>query len=610
MIGHTAAIISEKNNQSDKYYIMYTPSTVNLMEKIGVKDFTVIDTVEYLTGKKLETCNEQNFTDFLTFNPKLIRKGMLEQMALESYSSYYISNQLCKADPDAKVIIAADDNRRTIGQIISREGKKPTAVFISTMSSSFQAACAATLVLNRVHIPVVIGGIHVSTSPFDIDIYIRSHVSYPELVSQVLGSGDSSTIKEIVTDIAESKLKLKYVGLTPIEDGMWGNERVKALPRMIPHFLHKIPAVGKMLARMTELNVSTPFLGCPFSCSFCSISSFPRDKRRLTSRSSEDFINEITDKQKNGPNFKNRFYFISTDNLLVGGKKLDDILDKIIENRLPINYAAQVSIEIAENEALLKKLRMSGAAHFFIGFESLDIRNLEIIGKHITEKIKKSGQTVEEYYSSRIKIIHDYGISVHGAFILGLPYDYFNSFDDHSGKKIAEFCIKNKIGIQPTCLNNLPGSLDYNEGLLHDELIYGNPGSMDYFCSLSITDLFESNRKIPDTLLNSPLVVFYMLYDTVRQISSRFNALKFSFYVAQKAWNTPTSNGLISIKERVIDALAGLGSQLASSTYVDLCIDLAYSTKWLQGTFERLYKLEKNAEIKKQFKHYISQFTY
>lgn len=604
-----SAIVSEKSKNPDKYYIMYTPSTFNLMEKIGEDKFSVVDTVEYLTGKKLEECNGENFTEFLTFNKKLIRKGMLEQMSLESYSSYYIANQLCKADSEAKVIIAADDKRRTIGQIISGKGKMPAAVFITAMSSNFQTACAATLVLNRVRIPVIIGGIHVSTSPFDIDIYIRSYVVHPELISQVLGAGDSSTLKEIVTDIADSRLKIKYVGETPIEDGIWGDARVSELPKLRPRFLDKVPIVGSFLSRMTELNVSTPFLGCPFSCSFCSISSFPRDKRRLTSRSPEDFTDELINKQKNGANFKNRFYFFTADNLLVGGKKLDDILDKMIESRLPINYAAQVSIEIADNEKLLEKLRMSGAAHFFIGLETLDIRNLEIVGKNITSKIKKSGQSVEEYYSSRIKKIHDYGISVHGAFILGMPYDYFNSFEDHSGRKIAEFCIKNKIGIQPTCLNNLPGSLDFNDGLNKDELTYGDPGSMDYFCSLSITDLFESNRKIPDSLFNSPLVVFYMLYDTVQRVSSKLNALKFSFYIARKAWDAPSTKGSLSYKERVIDALSGLGSQLASSTYVDLCSDLAYSTRWLQGTFERLYNAEKNTDIKKQFRHYISQFT-
>jgi len=39
------------NKDSHHYYIMYDPTTVDLMNKIGVKDFTVADVVEYLTAK-------------------------------------------------------------------------------------------------------------------------------------------------------------------------------------------------------------------------------------------------------------------------------------------------------------------------------------------------------------------------------------------------------------------------------------------------------------------------------------------------------------------------------------------------------------------------------
>ncbi|KQC09050.1 MAG: hypothetical protein APR62_03450 [Smithella sp. SDB] len=604
----TSDITVEEHSSFDKYYIMYDPSTVNLMEKIGADNFIVSDIIEFLTGKKLETCNEGNYAEFLAFNTNLLRKGMLEQMAIEPYSSYYIANQICKADQTAKVMLA-DDTRRTIGQVISMERKKPAAVFISVISSNFQAACAATLVLNRANIPVIIGGIHVSTSPFDIDTYLRRYLPRPELVAQVIGAGDLSTIKEIIADIAQSSLKKEYHGETPIEDGAWGSLRVDELPKIIPHFVDKFPVIGPILSRMIETNVTTPFLGCPYSCSFCSISSLPKEKRKFTSRSPEDFTAEMLEKQKTGANFKNRFYFISPDNLLVGGKKLYDVLNKMIESPLAINYAAQISIEIADDEELLKRLRLSGASHFFIGLESLDVRNLEFVGKNITPKIKKSGETVEEYYSSRIKKIQDYGISVHGAFMFGMPYDYFNSLEDHSGKKIIEFCKKNKIGIQPTCLSNLPGSLDFIEGLKRDELIYGNPGSMDYFCSLTIADLTESNRKIPDSLFNSPLVTFYMLYDTMKNIGSYFNALGLAYFMARKAWNMPTSNGLKNLKERAIDAFAGVGFQLGCSAYFELYKDLAYSTKWINGTFERLYKYEKNPEIKKLFHDYIKNFT-
>ncbi len=589
-----------------RYYIMYAPSTANLMGKIGDNTFTLPDVVEYLTGKKLETCNENNYTAFLTFNRNLFRKGMLEQMAIESYSQYYIANQISNADADARVIMA-DDNRRTVGQIISGEGRKPEAVFITAMSSSFQSACAASLVLNRVRIPVVIGGIHVSTSPGDIDIYLRRYTEYPELITQVIGAGDSATVRDVVSGI-RSGLKSEYSGMIPIEDGIWGSSRVSELEKMRPRFIDKLPVAGPILSRMIETNVSTPFLGCPYSCSFCSISSFPRDRRKFTSRSPEDFTGELGEKQKTGVSFKNRFYFISPDNLLVGGKKLEDLLDKMISGPLPVNYAAQISIDIADNERLLDKLRLSGASHFFLGLESLDIRNLEFVGKNIVSRIRKEKTTVEEYYSSRIRKIQDYGISVHGAFMFGMPYDYFNSLTDHSGRKVAEFCIKNRIGLQPTCLSNLPGSLDFLNGIDRGELIYGNPGSMDYFCSLSIADLTESNRVIPDALLNSPLVAFYTLYDTIVQVGSYLNALKSGFFMAWKAWNMPTSSGRLNFKERMVDSFAAVGFQLGSSTYRELYDNLADSTGWLQGTFERLYDREKNPGVKKVFEKYVKKF--
>jgi hypothetical protein len=193
--------------------------------------------------------------------------------------------------------------------------------------------------------------------------------------------------------------------------------------------------------------------------------------------------------------------------------------------------------------------------------------------------------------------------------MFGMPYDYFNSLKDHSGKKIIEFCKKNKISIQPTCLSNLPGSLDFIEGLKKDALIYGNPGSMDYFCSLTIADLTESNRKIPDSLFNSPLVVFYMLYDTIKNIGSYINALSLAYFMARKAWNAPTSHGLKNFKERAIDAFAGAVFQLGCSAYFELYKELACSTKWVMGTFERLYKVEKNPEVKKLFVKYVKDFT-
>jgi len=112
---------------------------------------------------------------------------------------------------------------------------------------------------------------------------------------------------------------------------------------------------------------------------------------------------------------------------------------------------------------MLKLIRASGGTHFFVGFESLDIRNLKHIDKHIVGNIEKSGMTVPEYYESKIKKIHRHGISIHASFIVGLPYDYYNSKTDNTAVDIAKFCIKNRIGAQPSTIVDLPGSVFFNE---------------------------------------------------------------------------------------------------------------------------------------------------
>jgi hypothetical protein len=100
-----------------------------------------------------------------------------------------------------------------------------------------------------------------------------------------------------------------------------------------------------------------------------------------------------------------------------------------------------------------------------------------------------------------------------------------------------------------------------------------------------------------------------MLYDTIKNIGSYINALSLAYFMARKAWNAPTSHGLKNFKERAIDAFAGAVFQLGCSAYFELYKELACSTKWVMGTFERLYKVEKNPEVKKLFVKYVKDFT-
>ncbi len=586
------------------YYIVHNPLTFNLMDLYG-KCSSSLDVLEHLSNEELSSLNPSNYLKYLKFDLSKQRKGMVESFGIESYAMHYIANQIAKIKQNSMVLLS-DGKRRSLDKIIEEKGK-PKAVFFTTMSSNFPIAIAMAIPLNYAKIPVIIGGIHVSTSPKDVDIFLRDHIPNPELVSQVRGAGDLKTLSQVVKDLDDECLQPEYIGYETIEDGVWGSKNIVPMEPVKLDFLKKIPIVGNALREKTRTNTITPYLGCPYSCSFCSISTLPKKERKFRSRSSEDFINELRTFQKSEAdvNFTNRFFFFSPDNLLLGGRMLDELLDKIINSDLKINYAAQVSIEVANDERLLGKLRASGATHFLIGLESLDIRNLEIISKNSVKDIKKNKLGVKEYYTRQIRKIQNYGISIHGAFILGLPFDYFNSLDDHTGLEIAQFCRENSIGLQSCSYTDLPGSINFKESQEKVNYIYGAQGTIDYFISLSLADMTETNRIPPETLKQSPLVVFYMVYDSAQRASSDTTAFINSFYMAKKSWQYPTKNGASSLKERFYDSVSSFGVQLMVSQNKDHAETAAYSNSRMRGVIDRLYEMEKDPEIKSMFKSFV-----
>lgn len=589
------------------YYIMYNPLTFNLMDLIGNGEISPIDTISYLTNLNGSELNHKNYVDYLEFDLKKQRQGMVETFAIESYSALYVGNQISKFAPKSRVI-QADGKQRTIREIIVSEGKKPKAVFITAMSSNFPAAVAASIILNYGKIPVIIGGLHVSTSPDDMEIFIGRYCPYPELVAQVIGAGDSQVIPQILQDLDNNKLRQEYRGYNVIEDGVWvPRDNVKYLLPMRMEHLDRIPLFGTLLAKKMRIIPVAPFLGCWRSCNFCSVSSLPLNQRRFTIRSTDDFLNELEHHQKGG-DFESRFFLFLPDNLIFGGKNLEAILDGIIEKELKVDFAAQISIEVALDNKLLKKLRLAGATHFFIGFESLDIRNLEYVGKPILKHIQKSGLSVSQYYAEQITKIQNHGISIHGSFIVGLPYDYFNSFEDNTAKNIVEFCVKNRIGLQATSFNALPGSKTFQETQESGTWLYGGKNTMEYLVALCLTDLTETNRRPPDSLDGSPLTVAYMSFESMQKVGSTKNALKNATYMMMKSFAYPTYRGRKSYKERFVDSIYSFAIQLVVGLYKEHSEKVAYSANGIRGVFERLYDFEKNLEKRAYFKNYVEMF--
>lgn len=595
---------------SKNYFIVYNPLTYQLMDLLSARSITPIDVISYLTGQNAQEMTSENFIKFIDFQPQKQRTTMVDALAIEMYAGIYIQNQLARLAKD-HIVAMVDGKRKFFSDVIKEKKCLPRAVFISAMSSSFPAAAATALVLNYAKIPVIIGGIHVSTMPEDVDTFIRKYAPHPELVSFVRGAGDSTVITTILDDLKNNSLKKEYAGYTLIEDGVWGDfPNLEPLEPLKINLLNRLPVIKYTPLKDFRINPVAPFTGCIFSCKFCSISTLPEKHKAVQFRDPDDFVEELRYYQKGTVDFKNRYYFFTPDNLFHSKKNLIPFLNKIIESDLRINYAVQISIEVADDEELLRLIRKSGGTHFFIGLESLDMRNLKHINKHIVAEIEKSGLSVPEYYASKIKKIHKHGISVHGSFIVGLPYDYFNSTTDNTGVEIAKFCVKNRIGAQPSTIVDLPGSVFFNESQENNRSIYGKKGTMDYFLSLSIADLAETNKIPPDSLFNSPLVIASMVFYISSKVGAPVRAVINSSIIFMKSFIHPTKNGKgFNLWQRYLDAVCSAVSQTAVALYKEQGDSLVKSKYGVRGIMERLYDTGNNPEVKELFKHYVTQFT-
>jgi radical SAM superfamily enzyme YgiQ (UPF0313 family) len=591
------------------YFIVYNPLTYQLMDLLRNGSINPIDVISYLTEQDAHTLNSENFLNFIDFQPKKQRATMVDALAIEMYAGIYILHQLARLAKDHNVVMV-DGKRRFFSDVIKEKKKLPEAVFISAMSSSFPAAALTAIVLNHAKVPVIIGGIHVSTMPEDVDTFIRTHAPHPELVSIVKGAGDSTVITEILKDLKNNSLRKEYSGEKLIENGVWGDfQNLEPLEPLKINLLNRLPIIKYTPLKDFRINPVAPFTGCLFSCKFCSISTMPQKNKSVQFRDPGDFVEELRSYQKKTVNFTNRYYFFTPDNLFPSRKNLIAFLKKIIESDLRINYAVQISIEVADDEELLGLIRASGGTHFFIGLESLDIRNLRHINKHIVPSIEQSGLSVADYYSAKIKKIHAHGISVHGSFIVGLPYDYYKSPSDNTGKDITNFCVSNRIGAQPSTLVDLPGSVFFNESQENNQFLYGRKGTMDYFLSLSIADLAETNKRPSDTLHNSPLVIASMVYEISKKVGGPIRAIINSAIIFIRSFIHPTKNGTgFKVWDRYIDAICSAVSQTAVALYKEQGESLVHSQHGVRGIMERLYAAEKNPEIKKMFKSYIPQF--
>ncbi len=255
---------------------------------------------------------------------------------------------------------------------------------------------------------IFIGGPHASACPKEA----KRHCD-----TVIVGEAD-----EVISDVVSNKLKGSIIKGEQVTS-------MDALP--FPDFSLIEGFKGDIYSISTSR-------GCPFSCSFCSVSKVWGTKYRF--RSPENVVKELELQKME----RMKYLLIYDDNFAANKERSKKILEMMIERDIILPWVAQVRSDVYKDEELLKLMSESGCDFLDIGFESVSDRTLGFYNKR---------QTVEDIKNC-IKKLHDYGIKIYGMFVLGADTDELSTV-----KSTLDFVNTNEIDtVQFSILTPLPGT--------------------------------------------------------------------------------------------------------------------------------------------------------
>ena len=269
-----------------------------------------------------------------------------------------------------------------------------------------RAQMFARFVKSKCNIPVVIGGVHVSTcgylpEPFDLG---------------VIGEGEETMLESIECGFGPEKIKL-IKGICYNE----GGETVYTEPRPFIKDLDTIPIPDRDIANMAyyltprqiipyNRGISLTMLssrGCPFDCAFCSTKQHWKRFRAFSAERVVEEIELLLEK------YNAEIIHIFDDLFVVNKKRLKQIHNKLISKGIH-RKAKFMCLARSDSldEATMHLLKEMNVVVIGIGMESGSDR--------VLSQLKKQSTTVEENRRA-IEMSHMFRIPIMGSFIIGNP---------------------------------------------------------------------------------------------------------------------------------------------------------------------------------------------
>lgn len=272
------------------------------------------------------------------------------------------------------------------------------------------------------------------------------------------------------------------------------------------------------LKRYSSLNIQYS-RGCPFSCDFCDITTLfghvPRTK------DASQLIQELDAIYATG--WTGALFFVD-DNFISNKKKLmNDVLpaltDWLDSHKHPFSFLTEASINMADDEELMKMMVKAGFNSVFIGIETPDETCLNECNKM---------QNQNRDLISSVQAIQNAGIEVMAGFIVGFDSDKVTIFN-----RMISFIQKSGIVTAMVGLLNAPiGSQLYErlqkEGRLNDNFTGDNTDySMNFDPIMDRSILEKGYHEIVSTIY-SPKYYYERVMSFLQDFKPKENSERLS----------------------------------------------------------------------------------
>ena len=182
--------------------------------------------------------------------------------------------------------------------------------------------------------------------------------------------------------------------------------------------------------------------GCPFTCSFCSITAFFGQGYRK--RPVDQVVRDVRAAKRHGT----RFIAFIDDNIGVDWNYCTDLWEALIPEK--ITWMSQCSLHIARRPEMLRLARKSGCRLLSFGVESTNRASLDSVDKPFNHP---------ERYAEDVATIRRHGIDVSTEMIIGLDAD-----DPSVFQRTFDFIMQTAISVPRVhILTPVPGTPLYDE---------------------------------------------------------------------------------------------------------------------------------------------------